>query len=244
MKLTAKQKGNIKNPVFIEGLPGLGNVGKIVVDLLVDQLKAKKLMSWPVDEKPGLVLVQQDNTVRFPELRLYHLKHKKKDFLFLAGEGQPGNEGAAHEFATTVLSELESLGCKEIITIGGIGLQQVPQEPNVYVTGSDKELMKKFAKLGADPKIHGVVGPIIGLTGIMLGLSKDCIPAIALLAESLAHPMYLGLRGAERVLALLSKAYGFKLALKELKESITRLEEATGQAPAGDLPKKVTNYIG
>ena len=41
-----KQIGKIpklKNAVFIEGLPGIGNVGKVAVDFLIDELKAKKL---------------------------------------------------------------------------------------------------------------------------------------------------------------------------------------------------------
>ena len=37
------KKPNLKNPVLIEGLPGIGNVGKIVVDFMVDELKAQKV---------------------------------------------------------------------------------------------------------------------------------------------------------------------------------------------------------
>ena len=31
----------LDNPVFIEGLPGIGNVGKVAVDFLIDEIKAK-----------------------------------------------------------------------------------------------------------------------------------------------------------------------------------------------------------
>ena len=37
-------KVKIKDPVLIEGLPGMGNVGKIAVDFLIDVLNAKKLL--------------------------------------------------------------------------------------------------------------------------------------------------------------------------------------------------------
>jgi len=33
----------IKNPILIEGLPGVGNVGKIATDFMIDSLGAKKL---------------------------------------------------------------------------------------------------------------------------------------------------------------------------------------------------------
>ncbi len=245
MIIPEKQRVKIKKPVFIEGLPGLGNVGKIAIELLIEQTKAKRIVSFPVEPRPGVVLVQQNNMVRFPEMSLYHLKHKGKDFLFLVGDGQPTSEGAAYKLGESILSLLEELKCTELLTIGGIGLQQVPQEPAVYVTGNNKELMTRFKKLGANAKIHGVVGPIIGLTGILLGITKGRVPAAALLAESLAHPMYLGLRGAEQVLKLLAKAYGFKLDMQELEESIKALEDAS-RAPAGEMPKRPeeASYIG
>ena len=33
----------LNKPVFIEGLPGIGNVGKIAVDFLIEELGAKKI---------------------------------------------------------------------------------------------------------------------------------------------------------------------------------------------------------
>ena len=36
------EKPKLKNPVFIEGLPGVGNVGKLAAEHLVDELNAKK----------------------------------------------------------------------------------------------------------------------------------------------------------------------------------------------------------
>ena len=34
-----KKVPKMKNPVLIEGLPGIGNVGKIAIDFLIDELK-------------------------------------------------------------------------------------------------------------------------------------------------------------------------------------------------------------
>ena len=33
-------------PIFIEGLPGIGNVGKVAVDFLIDEFKAKNYMRY------------------------------------------------------------------------------------------------------------------------------------------------------------------------------------------------------
>ena len=36
----------LKNPVLIEGLPGIGNVAKIATDFLVHEMKAKKIYEF------------------------------------------------------------------------------------------------------------------------------------------------------------------------------------------------------
>ncbi len=36
----------LKDAVLIEGMPGIGNVGKITADVLVEQLKAERLVSF------------------------------------------------------------------------------------------------------------------------------------------------------------------------------------------------------
>jgi len=40
---TVKKMPKLKKPILIEGLPGIGNVGKVAVDFMIDELKAKKL---------------------------------------------------------------------------------------------------------------------------------------------------------------------------------------------------------
>ena len=38
------EKVKLKNPLLIEGLPGIGNVGKVAVDFIIDNIKAKKIL--------------------------------------------------------------------------------------------------------------------------------------------------------------------------------------------------------
>ena len=41
----AKKIPKLNKPILIEGLPGIGNVGKLAVDFVIDELKAEKLYS-------------------------------------------------------------------------------------------------------------------------------------------------------------------------------------------------------
>ncbi len=51
------KKPKLKSPILVEGLPGIGNVGKVVVDFIIDKLKAKKLYEFSSYSFPHSVFV-------------------------------------------------------------------------------------------------------------------------------------------------------------------------------------------
>ena len=74
--------------------------------------------------------------------------------------------------------------------------------------------------------MYGIVGPIIGVTGVLAGLaSKQGLSSVVLLAETYGHPMFLGIAGAKAILQVLSKKFGIKLNLDSLANEIKRMEE-------------------
>jgi uncharacterized protein len=217
-------KPKLKNPIFIEGLPGIGNVGKIAVDFLIENVKAKKIIDISSDHFPHSVFINEENLVDVPVLSIYHKKINKQDFLFLAGDVQPIDEPSCYGFCKTILDLVESFGGNEIITLGGIGLQKIPKKPKIYITGTDKKYVKTFPY--TDNKIYGVVGPIIGVTGVLLGgaQKKDWIAA-ALLVQTFAHPVFLDIKGAKEILKVLNKKFNMKLDLAKLSEEIDEIEK-------------------
>jgi len=131
----------LKEPILIEGLPGIGNVGKIAVDFMIDNLKPKKIYEIHSDGFPHAVFVNEQNMVDLPTIRIFHKKIKDRDVLFLAGDVQPIDEASCYEFCNKVLDILEDVKVKEVITLGGIGLQKIPENPQVYCTGNSKKII-------------------------------------------------------------------------------------------------------
>ena len=76
----------ITHAVMIEGLPGIGNVGKVATDFVIDQLNALKLYEITSPTFPNSVFVNENNLVELPKIELYHKKIGDKNLLFLAGE--------------------------------------------------------------------------------------------------------------------------------------------------------------
>ncbi len=217
---TYKQK-KLKRPVLIEGLPGIANVGKIVADYLVDQFEAEKIMGFSSYDLPNSVFVNEDGLVELPKIELFHKKINGKDYLFLCGDVQPNNEKSSYLFTEKILSTAKKYGCTEIVTLGGIGLAEVPEKPKVYCTANKKEFLQKFKKCGASSNVYGIVGPIIGVSGLLVGMSKkEKISSAALLAETYGHPMFLGLQSAKETLRVLSKAYNLKINYREINKEI------------------------
>jgi uncharacterized protein len=247
----------LKNPIFISGLPGIGNVGKIVADFLVDELKAKKIITFNTYSMPNSVIVNEKNLIELPSIDIYAKKIKNNDLIILTGNYQPIDEISSFEFCEMILDILKEIKSEQIITLGGIGLREIPKDPKIYITGNiKKEIMeyKKGTKL--NNKVYGVVGPIMGVTGILTAMAKKRkISAISILGETLGHPLYFGLKPARKILSVLNKKHNLKIKLtkidKEIKEIDSMMKkdknfEALKEKPALKKFAKYTDmsYIG
>jgi len=246
------KKPKLRNPVFIEGLPGIGNVGKIAADFIVDELKAKKLYDIFSYSFPHSVFVSENNLVELPTVSIYYKQTAKNDFLILNGDVQPSDEESCYEFCDKILDVVQDFKCRQVITLGGIGLHSEPKTPKVYCTGDTKSAVNDFKKgTDVDDKLFGVVGPIIGVSGVMLGLSKKRnLDAVSLLAETSAHPMHIGIKGAKEIIEVLNKKYSMGLDIKELNNEVEMIEkeglkksDQLGQVSKRSALKKLTNQM-
>ncbi len=225
------RKPTLKNPILIEGLPGIGNVGKVAIDFIIDELKATKLYDIFSYSFPHSVFINEQNLVELPSIEIYYKQLPKNDIIFLVGDVQPTDEVSSYEFCEKILDLCEEFKVKEIVTLGGIGLQDIPKQPKVYCTGNSKQIVDRYKKLSVngtklETNIYGIVGPIIGVSGLLLGLAeKRKIDAVALLAETFGHPMYLGIKGSRETIKILNGRFGLKLDLKELDKEIENIEQ-------------------
>ena len=253
-KIKKLSKVKITNPILIEGLPGMGNVGKIAIDFIIESLKAKKIYEIYSYSYPS-VFVNEDNLVELPVIEVYHKKVGNKSLLLLAGDIQPMDEESCYEFCEQVLDMFQSFRGKEIITLGGIGLQKIPKNPKVYCTANTKNIISKYKVNGVSNDIYGVVGSIIGVSGLLLGLaSQRKISAVSLLAETFHHPSHMGIKEAKEVLRALNKSLNLNLDLnklnteamgieKDLKLKSKEFKNLSKQLQRSSLSEDI-NYIG
>lgn len=218
-------KVELKNPVLIEGLPGLGIVGKIAARYLIRQLKAKKFAELYSPHFPYYVVVNKRGSVRLLRGEFYFWKNEdgENDLILLTGDHQAQTTEGQYEVSDRILDFAEKSGVKTIFTMGGCRMA-AKETPRVMVVSTSPELLSKASQAGA--MVSPVGNPIVGTAGLLLGLAKfRNIEALCLLGETrgyLPDP-----RAAKSVLDVLQKTLGIKFDLSGLDKEIEKSQEIT-----------------
>ncbi len=213
-----------KKAILIAGLPGTGNVGRIVVDYLITSLKAKKHIEIFSTAFPNSVFVEGDSTIRLPSVSLWYVKKGRKELLLLTGDMQPLDEEKSYALSKVLMSVAKKENVKEIITIGGIGLSKEPSKPKVHGVASNKKYLKDLKNLVI---LDGnkTVGFIVGVSGLLLGLAQlEGIKAVSFLGETYNHPAHFGIKTAHEVLKKLVKYLNMKVSLASIEKEVKALE--------------------
>jgi hypothetical protein len=160
----------LEHPVFVEGLPGFGNVGKIAARLLIEYTKAKRFAELYSPSFPDYVIVDKNGICLPPHYKFYASSTNKNQFIILTGDAQPAVEDvkAYYQLCDQILDFVEKYGCKFIVTMGGMPTPH-PREEVYLVATSEKLAAENTDK---DAMLYRR-GRITGPTGLLLGLAKE-----------------------------------------------------------------------
>lgn len=220
-----KEKTQVKlnNPILIEGLPGLGLVGKIAIRYLVKQLKAERFANLYSPHFPYFVLVSKKGSVRLLSGAFYSWKSKngKNDLIFFTGDSQAQTIEGQYEISDRLLDFAEKYNVKMIVTIGGYRME-ARDKPKVVAAATSQDLLNKALEAGAIVSPTG--SPIVGTAGLILGMAHfKKIDALCLLGETrgyLPDP-----NAAKSILEVLHVILKFDADLAGLDEEIAKAEK-------------------
>jgi len=220
------KKPKLKNPILIEGLPGIGNVGKLAVEHLIDTTKAKKFAELYCKDFPPQVFINTDGTVKLVNNEFYYWKAKKRnqrDLLLLTGDYQGLSSNGQYELVEKILDICEEFDVKELYTLGGYGLGHEIEKPKVLCATTDRSLVKTMKKYGAVFKKNEPGGGIVGASGLLLGLGEiRDMQGTCFMGET---PGYLvDPNSAKAVLQILMKIINVKVNLSALEKKAKEIE--------------------
>jgi len=217
------EKINPKKAILIEGLPGLGLVGKIASEYLVKQLNARKVAELYSPHFAYYVLVDNEGSLRLLRLEFYYWSNSEgdNDLILLTGDCQAQTIEGQYEVADTIFDYARKNNVGLIITLGGYQ-KEIKGKPKVFASATGREILEKAIKLGAKNSPSG--SPIIGAAGILVGLAKfKGIDALCLLAETYGHRP--DPKAAKSLLNLLAEMLHLHIDLSDLEREISKYEQ-------------------
>src|SRR3989338_3950466 len=228
METTIKvlEKVKLKKPILIEGLPGIGNVGRVAAGYLINELKMKKFAELYSPHFLPLVLLQNDSVASMLKCEFYYHKNRKGDIIILTGDTQSISPEGHYEICTKIIEFVSKMGVKELITLGGFAEGKKIDNPRVIGAVNDKKLLKKYENYGIDFGKEHPIGTIVGASGLLIGLGgMRNMDGLCLMGETLGLPMLTDPKAAEKVLQTLIKILNIKIDLSKLEKTVKDIEE-------------------
>lgn len=222
-RIELEKEFEVENPVFIEGLAGIGHIGKTTVSYLAHHLDADKVGELYSHHFPPYTIVGDDKTVGLLKNDIYQVKREGRDLVLIEGNAQASSAKGHYEVAEKILGLLEDVGASEIITIGGYGTGDVVEDPSVFGAVTGEEEREKYSDHGIE--FEHDVGQIVGASGLILGMGREKgFSGICLLGETpgflLSDP-----KATEAVLKSIEQILEMDIDFSDLDEKVEESQE-------------------
>lgn len=208
----------LNNPIFIEALPGIGHVGKLAADHIIDELGATKFAELYSYHFPPQVFVDEDGLIENMMNEFYYLKslgEDKRDYIILVGNSQALSPEGQYDLSGFILDFIEDFGVKEMYTLGGLAIGHPIEESRVFGAATDLEIIETLREL--DIEIRSADGGIVGASGLLLGLGKlKNIKGACLMGETPGY--FIDAEAAEAILGKLANLLNIEINTDKLDE--------------------------
>ncbi len=209
---------SLDNPIFIEALPGIGHVGKLAADHLIDELDAVKFAEIYSPYFPPQVFIGEGGIIENMYNELYYLKSQgedNRDFIILVGNTQGLSPEGQYSLCGDILDFVEPFGVKELFTLGGLATGQPVEDTKVFGAATDTEKIEILEEVGVE--IRSSDGGIIGASGLFLGLGQlRGMSGACLMGETPGY--FIDAQAAEAILIKLSKLLKIEVSTDELEK--------------------------
>lgn len=225
--IKVKKGLKLKKPVLVVGLPGIGNVGRLVAEHLIRELKAERVATLYSKHFPHQVIMLKNGTVRMVSNRFYLIKGTKgaNDIVILTGDVQAVSPEGQYEVNKKIVQFFKKrLGGTFIYTLGGYNREgMIIKEPRVLGNATSKQVVEKLKDKGV---IFGESsGMIWGSAGQVIGFAKMYkMDGICLMGES--SFMDLDASAAKAVIKALAGILNLNVDTKNIDEMIENTAKA------------------
>lgn len=226
------EEPELRRPVLIEGLPGVGNVGKIVADFLAEKLEAKHFATVMSKHFPPQVLINSEGVGIMASNELFYVKdvgESHLDVIFLLGDFQAATAEGQFLVCNEMMNEIFlRYDVSTVFTLGGYGTGKMVDDAAVLGAATDIETRDKLAPYGVTFKPGEPAGGIVGASAILLGLAQfHGIEGACIMGETSGY--LVDYKSAAKVLDVLEKLLGTNLDRTEFNEKCQQVDFIAGK---------------
>ena len=229
-EITILEEVELDNPIFIEALPGVGHVGKLVADHMIDELGATKFAEIYSPTFPPQVLVGEDGMIENMINELYYIRdlgEENQDVIIIGGNTQSLSPDGQYIVCSEILEFLEAFNISRIFTLGGVPTGQPIENPRVLGAASDEAHIELLKEAGVEMRSND--GGIVGASGLFLGLGmRKGIYGACLMGETPGY--FIDAESAEGVLLVLAQLINFEINTEKLDERAEETRQMLAQA--------------
>ena len=238
----------LDDPVLIEGLPGVGHVGKLAAEHLLEEFDSELVRRVYATEFPPQVSVDGDDGVAELTCAAFHaVETDGAALLVLTGDHQAGSNAGHYRLTSTFLDIAESFGADRAFALGGVPTGELVEEYTVLGAVSDADAAAALREAGVEFRSDEPAGGIVGVSGLVLGLGgRRGIEAACLMGETSGY--LVDPKSARAVLEVLAELLAFEVDYATLEDRAEEMEEVVGKiremqdGPA--VPDDDLRYIG
>lgn len=154
---------------FIEGLPGIGLVGKVAVAYILGKVMAKKICRIYSPYFPSIAYIS-DGRIIPNFIDLYAVEEPSK-VIIMYGSAQPSSSYGQYEFCQKVIDLASKHGATKVFTVGGLGgKEKISPRREIFCSSTDRRYLGKYLEL-VDGQVYS--GQIVGAVGILINLAGN-----------------------------------------------------------------------
>ena len=215
--------------MILEAVPGVGNVGKILIDAVVEKHPSRTI-GWILHpDFPPHATLSEKGLIGPPRLDINTtMLPDGEELVTITGVMQPMTASGQFEVAEVILDLAEESEASRLLVLAGLASE--PDRGSVFAVCSDKKVSRTLEEEDIEVSKDQPKAGMIGVAGMVLSLAPTkSVPAIGVIAETIGASS--DILAAERMARWLEQAFDvtLDLDLDTTKETAAKLMERMGE---------------
>ena len=234
-----------EHTAVIEAVPGIGNVGKLVVDGLVSTNESELIGMILHPDMPPHATLDSQGILKPSHIAINSVNIGDENIICIGSDAQPMTASGQFEVAEKILQIIDNFSGSTLYVLAG--LRMPPESQNIHVVCSDVKMKKHLESQGLESMTGQPESGMIGLAGLLVSLAPMySVDTIGLVAETIGGAI--DASAAERLSMFLEEKFEHKVGMSldrtqsiaaNLLDSVgvskSAIAEITGEHSHGNL---------